>query len=515
MEPFRFIYTFLKFTLVSAILFPVLEYFRRFVALRKFPGPLPAKFTNLWRSREVSKGTANVTSIQLHEKYGTFVRMGPNTISLSDPRLIKTVFSTRNPWIKSDLYSVADVKMNGQRMPHLFSARDREWHERVRRPVAPIYSMTKILELESRIDQTIKVLAKCLNSASVQTGRGASCPFDLWISAFSLEVNSNVTFGKPADFLRNELILPLDHGSNVFEEIRGNEQLRVYLDTAKEEFKYFSAIGQMPILDSLVELRKFWPWSNKTPNAGPNPLIRLVAPAIHGRQVEKPRVPEDDQPADLLSRFIALKQAHPQTVHDGIVFSYSIEQLAAGSDTTASAMLSTIYYTLKHPHVKEKLEAELHAANLSVPPQWHELRNLPYLNAVISEAMRMVPGVGLMLERVVPKGGFALPDSRFIPGGTIVGMNPWVLSRNKGVYGTDAVSFKPERWLQRNDESDEAFKEREHRMREADLAFGHGSRSCFGRNFALLVVYKVVATMFLLYDVSLSMCLMRVLLRSE
>lgn len=56
---------------------------------------------------------------------------------------------------------------------------------------------------------------------------------------------------------------------------------------------------------------------------------------------------------------------------------------------------------------------------------WKNSQAMPYLDAVIKEAVRMHPAVGQLLERHVPKGGITLGDV-FLPEGTIVGMNPWV-----------------------------------------------------------------------------------------
>ena len=69
-------------------------------ALRKFPGPLAAKYTDLWRCYNVRRGKANLTALKLHRKHGTAVRVGPNVISLSDPAVVKTVFTTKGVWRK-------------------------------------------------------------------------------------------------------------------------------------------------------------------------------------------------------------------------------------------------------------------------------------------------------------------------------------------------------------------------------------------------------------------------------
>lgn len=34
-----------------------------------------------------------------------------------------------------------------------------------------------------------------------------------------------------------------------------------------------------------------------------------------------------------------------------------------------------------------------------------------------------------------------------IPEGTVIGVNAWVMNRNKSVFGDDAEYFRPERWI--------------------------------------------------------------------
>ena len=67
---------------------------------KHFPGPYWAKFTNIWRLWDVWGGQAHRTQKQLHDRYGPAVRLGPNFVSLSDPRLIKVVYDTRGTFVK-------------------------------------------------------------------------------------------------------------------------------------------------------------------------------------------------------------------------------------------------------------------------------------------------------------------------------------------------------------------------------------------------------------------------------
>jgi cytochrome P450 len=72
-------------------------------------------------------------------------------------------------------------------------------------------------------------------------------------------------------------------------------------------------------------------------------------------------------------------------------------------------------------------------------------------DAVIHEALRIHPNTGLILERVVPPSG-AIIDGYAIPGGTIVGVNGWLIHFNTEIYGEDVHEFRPERWLDKSDD---------------------------------------------------------------
>lgn len=77
----------------------------------------------------------------------------------------------------------------------------------------------------------------------------------------------------------------------------------------------------------------------------------------------------------------------------------------------------------------------------------------------------------MSLPRVVPDGGFEV-DGHYLPAGSTIGANPWVIHQNKEVYGDDVNVFRPERWL-KEDNGD---------MYRFFFAFGAGARVCLGKN---------------------------------
>lgn len=281
-------------------------------------------------------------------------------------------------------------------------------------------------------------------------------------------------------------------------------------------------ISQMPWLDYLLD-------KNPITRIGPKPTltgVQYTFSVVASYQQELASSPSDKKPSrdnndkttpeHSLDKYIRLKQTHPSLVDDAQIVNYLMLNILAGGDTSSATMRATFYYLAKSRSATKKLTAELDAAGLNLsssssfkPAQWTQIKSLTYLDAVIRESLRINPGIAMIFERVVPASGFTLPDGRFIPAGTNVGINPAVTNRDKGVFGEDAESFNPDRWLKGEGETEEAFRARFARMRDvADLTFGGGNRVCMGRYLAMLEIYKLVATVYSLFDVSLFLSLL-------
>lgn len=178
-----------------------------------------------------------------------------------------------------------------------------------------------------------------------------------------------------------------------------------------------------------------------------------------------------------------------------------MSQILGGADTTAIVLKAIFYHLLKNPNAKQKLVAELRSSNLPFPIPYDQASALPYLSACIQEGLRIHPVVGHILERVVPSSGLTLANGTVLPPGTIVGINPWVLMRDEKIFGPKTDDYVPERWLKAENETTEAWEVRTKKMREADLSFGSGNRTCLGRPLALVELCKVTATLFGKYNV--------------
>ena len=252
-------------------------------------------------------------------------------------------------------------------------------------------------------------------------------------------------------------------------------------------------VGQIPWLDRLLGKNQYCPIKFAT--------FEGAAYYSFQRLMERTAAPEKRGSGDFLDNFLEAKETHPDIVGDNEVVSYLMMNVLAGADTTAVAMKAITWYILSNRHVHARLVAELDGAGLSFPPQYGETRDLPYLDAVIREGMRIHPVISGILERVVPESGLTLPDGRVIAPGTKVGLNPWVTSRNPGVWGAEPDKFNPDRWLQAPDESDDEFAARLKRMKDTDMTFGAGNRICIGRNMAHVEIHKLITTLFSRYNV--------------
>ncbi|KAJ5230362.1 hypothetical protein N7489_011070 [Penicillium chrysogenum] len=462
------------------------------------PGPLLAKITNLWRFIDVANGRAEVTLHNLHQKHGDYVRLGPNVVSVRNLDALKTIYGINKGYEKvspsckkliglsanipkTHFYSVQQQLAKGRPTPTLFSTTDENFHAAIKRPVSSAYSMSTLTEFEPFVDRTIHTLFGKLDEFVAEA---KVCDIAAWLQYYAFDVIGELTFSKPLGFL--------EKGNDVDGIIVALEHM---LD-------YSGKIGQMPWLDYIFIKN---PLRSLFGGGSTGAVARFARARLDERLNQQRTSPAAKTHKDFLDRFLEAKKEHPTIVNDNQVFSYTISNMNAGSDTTAISLRAILYYTLKDRRASMKLHQELTMAleenRISLPVSWKQSQEqLPYLDAVIKEALRLHPAVGLMLERVVPAEGLQLPDGPFLPAGTIVGANPWIIHRHR-IFGEDVESFVPERWLKMNTESEADFQDRKQKMLRATFTFGAGPRTCIGKNISLLEIYKLIPSLFLRYKV--------------
>jgi cytochrome P450 len=118
-----------------------------------------------------------------------------------------------------------------------------------------------------------------------------------------------------------------------------------------------------------------------------------------------------------------------------------------------------------------------------------EARNMPYLQAVIREGLRLYPPATGLLHKAVPRGGATLHGYE-LPAGTQVGQNLGGIMRSKELFGDDADTFRPERWLEAA-AADDGVERLKAMQAAVDLVFGFGKYQCLGKQIALTELNKV------------------------
>ncbi|KAG8795410.1 hypothetical protein FRC12_014894 [Ceratobasidium sp. 428] len=90
---------------------------------RRFSGPWLAGLTNSWLSRVNNTGERSYVIHALHEKYGKFVRIGPDHISIADPDALEAVYGHGNGLLKSNFYRGFEIAG-----PDMFTTQDKVEH---------------------------------------------------------------------------------------------------------------------------------------------------------------------------------------------------------------------------------------------------------------------------------------------------------------------------------------------------------------------------------------------------
>ncbi|EQB54921.1 cytochrome P450 [Colletotrichum gloeosporioides Cg-14] len=466
--------------------------------LNKYPGPFLASLTDWWRFFDVKGQRPEVTHQKLHEKYGDVVRLGPNTLSFADPAALKTIYGLNKGFVKSDFYIVQQSVVKGHSLQSLFSTTDNSFHSQFRRCVNSAFSMSALVQYEPFVDNTTKLFLS--QTEKLFAGNPEGCDFTTWLQFYAFDVIGEITYSKRHGFIEK------------------NEDIDGIVAYLSKLFLYVAPIGQIPLLDRLflknpiyLKLSQ-WGFIDSTFPVARFARARMAErlPELNGKE---PLLPVTngkklaEQP-DLLSKFLAAREARPDFMSDVLVQTMAVSMAFAGSETTAISLAAVFYYLLRTPTALARLKEELDqfgreggfSDTETGLVTWTESQKLVYLDACIKEAFRMHPAAGLPLERIVPEQGAEIAGT-FVKGGTIVGCSAWIIHRRPEIWGADVDTYRPGRWLVDETKDREAEEQRIKEMNGHMFQFGMGSRTCIGKNISLLEIYKVVPSLLRRFDI--------------
>lgn len=135
--------------------------------------------------------------------------------------------------------------------------------------------------------------------------------------------------------------------------------------------------------------------------------------AAKAEQVEKAA---PGAPVTMIRKLFNVQASGEQELSDYDIGLAAAANIAAGSDTTAIGLSSLVFHLYSSPQCLKKVREEIENHELPTKPLFKDVQKLPYFQAAVKESMRLNPGVGLPLWRVVPQGGIVI-DGRHFPEG--------------------------------------------------------------------------------------------------
>jgi cytochrome P450 len=382
-------------------------------------------------------------------------------LHISDTSLYKTIYNQTSPYLKhAEFYGAFGT-------PHTLFVEDNPTsHKARRRMLNPFFSRAGILRVETSMVAKVKGLLERIErlrkTQSINIYNAFRCVTVDIISEYAFARSMELTEKSDKNF-HGGFLVAFDAVADVIWDMAYNTTFR------------------------------------KISMAVPKSIGRMMSPklaAIHNLADESER--------SLLAYRSGLKSKNERNpvvfdglnaLEDSLIVAEAVDILAAGSDTTAYSLSVGIWHILQNPTISEKLVGELLEAIPDIQdfPSLNKLEGIPYLMACVRESIRVANAVAGRLPRIVPDNASLVVDGKRVPPGTIVGMSAYTMHTSEELWGNDARTFNPDRWLG----------EESKLLDQYMVSFSKGSRSCIGQNLAYAEATLVLAYLLRTYDVKL------------
>lgn len=215
--------------------------------------------------------------------------------------------------------------------------------------------------------------------------------------------------------------------------------------------------------------------------------IRDVSRKIIQEKQAKLKTEDADGNVDIIS--VALKSS---VFPDENLVDQMMTFIAAGHGTTSHALQWAVFTLCKHQDIQERLRQEVRSKLPSITDSEttisaEEVDNLAYLQAFCNEILRFRPPVAVTVREAIQDTTVA---GYHIPKGTIFSLAPGVTNVDKELWGPDADTFNPERWMKEGCTNSGGVQNN-----YGFLTFLHGPRNCIGAQFAKSELACLVAAL--------------------
>ncbi len=380
-----------------------------------------------------------------HQKYGDIFYTPasfsfPPFVIFNDPKAIAQVFTADpNLFEVGKQTSLAIRVLLGEKSLAALSGVQHQRHRKLLMP--PFHGERMKSYGETMIDITKKVISQW------QIGK----PFS--IRDYTQEISLRVIL---------ETIFGLDEGER-FDRLR--QVLIEWLDIFNSPLK--SSLLFFPLLQK--DLGAWSPW-------GQFVRQKRIIHEILNTEIDRRRNNPDTLGEDILSLMLAARYEDGKPMSDEEIRDELMTMLFAGHETTANSLTWAFYWLHYLPEVGEKLKLELNSLGDNL--DFNTINKLPYLNAVVSETLRLHPVVAFVGRQL--KAPFEIMGYTF-EAGTSLFPSIYLTHQREDIY-PEPKKFKPERFLEKQ------FSPYEY------LPFGGGNRRCLGYAFALFEMKLVLAT---------------------
>ncbi|KAK9793752.1 hypothetical protein WJX73_010742 [Symbiochloris irregularis] len=223
--------------------------------------------------------------------------------------------------------------------------------------------------------------------------------------------------------------------------------------------------------------------------------VQRLDAVVYGIIEERTRELEQSrrEPQCLLDNLLTARDEQGQPMARTALRDELMTLLVAGQETSAVLLAWTTAFLAFNPQVQARAAAEIDEKMRGDVPTAQNTRELPYLESVLLETLRLRPPAYLVGRSCTE----AIQVQRYtIPTGTTFLISPYLMHRDRGAWGSDAAAFDPDRWRTVRPNKPLGCLDLMQGLGHngSYLPFGAGPRNCIGTGFAISEALVVLCT---------------------